>query len=323
MLVAIIGILCFVAGLLVFSLRNPSYDSGSAAMTRRATEVSPAEQPTAEEAPAEPSVDERSALAATNAPSQVGDGPEVSSSNLAAVNTAPPNPEPITSPEPASDPFSPLPSTQDQAALLEDILSDSETLIINFQIDSNELTSEDIQDLDRIAALLNARDDIRGQGHRIHGCRGQSALQPQSIRVPCQYRQNLPCGQGSGGGPNHRQGHGAGQSDRLRTTPSRGAAETVGSKSTCRLGLLMRFLTDGSQWDPKQKFKTDYMVLSGLLVATIFWLIDSILHIFFFNEFDIVLQLIGPNRIQHRHPADRLVPVCVFRLPRPVHDQCP
>ncbi|MGD9331328.1 MAG: AAA family ATPase [Desulfobacterales bacterium] len=160
MLVAIIGILCFVAGLLVFSLRNPSYDSGSAAMTRRATEVSPAEQPTAEEAPAEPSVDERSALAATNAPSQVGDGPEVSSSNLAAVNTAPPNPEPITSPEPASDPFSPLPSTQDQAALLEDILSDSETLIINFQIDSNELTSEDIQDLDRIATLLNARDDI-------------------------------------------------------------------------------------------------------------------------------------------------------------------
>ena len=38
---------------------------------------------------------------------------------------------------------------------------------------------------------------------------------------------------------------------------------------------------------PKTKFKTDYMVLSGLLVATIFWLIDSVLHIFFFNEFDV------------------------------------
>ena len=59
----------------------------------------------------------------------------------------------------------------------------------------------------------------------------------------------------------------------------------------------------------KKKFKTDYMVLTGLLVATIFWLIDSILHIFFFNEFDIVLQLIGPNQY---NIAVRMIVLCLF-----------
>ena len=34
---------------------------------------------------------------------------------------------------------------------------------MNFQIDSNELTPEDMQDLDRIAALLNARGDIQAK----------------------------------------------------------------------------------------------------------------------------------------------------------------
>ena len=61
----------------------------------------------------------------------------------------------------------------------------------------------------------------------------------------------------------------------------------------------------------KKKFKTDYMVLTGLLVATIFWLIDSILHIFFFNEFDIVLQLIGPNQY---NIAVRMIVLCLFVL---------
>jgi len=61
----------------------------------------------------------------------------------------------------------------------------------------------------------------------------------------------------------------------------------------------------------KTKFKTDYMVLSGLLVATIFWLIDSILHIFFFNEFDIILQLIGPNQY---NIAIRMIVLCLFVL---------
>jgi two-component system, cell cycle sensor histidine kinase and response regulator CckA len=62
---------------------------------------------------------------------------------------------------------------------------------------------------------------------------------------------------------------------------------------------------------PKTKFKTDYMVLSGLLVATIFWLIDSILHIFFFSEFDIILQLIGPNQY---NIAIRMIVLCLFVL---------
>ena len=61
----------------------------------------------------------------------------------------------------------------------------------------------------------------------------------------------------------------------------------------------------------KKKYKTDYMVLTGLLVATIFWLIDSILHIFFFNEFDIVLQLIGPNQY---NIAVRMIVLCLFVL---------
>ena len=61
----------------------------------------------------------------------------------------------------------------------------------------------------------------------------------------------------------------------------------------------------------QRKFKTDYMVLSGLLVATVFWLIDSILHIFFFNEFDIVLQLIGPNQY---NIAIRMIVLCLFIL---------
>jgi PAS domain S-box-containing protein len=61
----------------------------------------------------------------------------------------------------------------------------------------------------------------------------------------------------------------------------------------------------------KTKFKTDYMVLSGLIVATIFWLIDSILHIFFFNEFDIILQLIGPNQY---NIAIRMIVLCLFVL---------
>ncbi len=62
---------------------------------------------------------------------------------------------------------------------------------------------------------------------------------------------------------------------------------------------------------PRTKFKTDYMILSGLLVATIFWLIDSVLHIFFFNEFDVVLQLIGPNQY---NIAIRLIVLCLFIL---------
>ena len=35
------------------------------------------------------------------------------------------------------------------------------TLMVYFKLDSNELTPEDMQDLDRVAALLNARSDIQ------------------------------------------------------------------------------------------------------------------------------------------------------------------
>ena len=35
------------------------------------------------------------------------------------------------------------------------------TLMVYFKMDSNELTPEDMQDLDRVVALLNARNDIQ------------------------------------------------------------------------------------------------------------------------------------------------------------------
>jgi outer membrane protein OmpA-like peptidoglycan-associated protein len=36
-----------------------------------------------------------------------------------------------------------------------------DTLMVYFKMDSNELTPEDMQDLDRVAILLNARNDIQ------------------------------------------------------------------------------------------------------------------------------------------------------------------
>jgi len=42
-------------------------------------------------------------------------------------------------------------------------MADPDALTVNFKVDSNELTPGDMQDLDRIAALLNARGDIRAK----------------------------------------------------------------------------------------------------------------------------------------------------------------
>jgi outer membrane protein OmpA-like peptidoglycan-associated protein len=53
--------------------------------------------------------------------------------------------------------------TGDRDAPAEDMALPTETLRVNFQIDSNELTPKGIQDLDRAAALLNARDDIQAK----------------------------------------------------------------------------------------------------------------------------------------------------------------
>ena len=160
MLVAIIGILCFVAGLLVFSLRNPRYESGSAAMTGRTTEVAEAVEQETEETPARASAGERPAIASTEPPPPAESAPDTPSMNLATVDSSPLNPREIETTERQPNPDHASVTTEDEEYLLEDILSDSDTLIINFQIDSNELTPKDIQDLDRIAALLNAREDI-------------------------------------------------------------------------------------------------------------------------------------------------------------------
>ena len=43
------------------------------------------------------------------------------------------------------------------------MLTGDEAMMINFKIDSNELTLEDMQDLDNIATLMSARDDIQAR----------------------------------------------------------------------------------------------------------------------------------------------------------------
>jgi PAS domain S-box-containing protein len=57
------------------------------------------------------------------------------------------------------------------------------------------------------------------------------------------------------------------------------------------------------------RWTSDFMILSGVLIAIIYWLIDSILNIFFFNQMDFLLQLVGPNRY---NISIRLVVLCLF-----------
>ena len=39
----------------------------------------------------------------------------------------------------------------------------------------------------------------------------------------------------------------------------------------------------------------DSMVLAVVLVSTVYWVLDSILSIFFSNEFNLIAKLIGPD----------------------------
>jgi two-component system cell cycle sensor histidine kinase/response regulator CckA len=57
------------------------------------------------------------------------------------------------------------------------------------------------------------------------------------------------------------------------------------------------------------KMKSDFMILSGVLVAIIYWIIDSILNIFYFNQIDFFLQLVGPNLY---NIYIRLIVLCLF-----------
>jgi general secretion pathway protein A len=49
----------------------------------------------------------------------------------------------------------------DSENTIADTASITETLMVHFKMDSNELTPEDMQDLDRVVALMKARNDIQ------------------------------------------------------------------------------------------------------------------------------------------------------------------
>jgi len=166
MLVVIIGILCFVAGLLVFSMRDrpaqpeaatPKETGEAAAVVASVTKEDPPPVAAAvriptNEAPAEPPVD----------PS-----PEPPPSATATTEVRDAGPDtaeaPWMKPAPAPPPVEPVAETRDREAPAVDMALTTETLRVNFQMDSNELTPEGMQNLDRAAALLNARADIKAK----------------------------------------------------------------------------------------------------------------------------------------------------------------
>ena len=163
MLVVIIGILCFVAGLLVFSLRNRSSESGSATTTRT-SEVAPAAVQKSGEA--EPPLPAAARMPVAES--------EVQASVVASSRVAPPgettadrNAEqdapraPWMGPAPVQAPAELPAQAIDAKNTIVDTALITATLMVYFKLDSNELTPEDMQDLDRVAALLNARSDIQ------------------------------------------------------------------------------------------------------------------------------------------------------------------
>ena len=54
---------------------------------------------------------------------------------------------------------------------------------------------------------------------------------------------------------------------------------------------------------------TDSMILTVILIATIYWFLDSVLNIFFSNKFNLIAELIGPDLYDI---YIRLVVLCLF-----------
>ena len=166
MMVVIIGIMCFVAGLLVFSIRNrpvqpeaatPKETGEAAAVAASVTKedsppVAVAVRIPTNEPPAEPPVD----------PSRE---PPPLPTATTEVRDADPDPAeaPWMKPAPDPAPAAPVAEPTGREAPAVDMALTTETLRVNFQMDSNELTPEVMQDLDRAAALLNARKDIKAR----------------------------------------------------------------------------------------------------------------------------------------------------------------
>jgi outer membrane protein OmpA-like peptidoglycan-associated protein len=174
--VVIIGLLCFVAGLLVFSLRGPGNET-IATNTQSLEASGPGAAPETTSAPAR-KADAPDVSIDTPKPSGVPQGTassvavaESSAENKLAVrsevdsqsdqaptqrSSAPSGVAPLST----SDPFAEPPSLASPRVSLDDLREDPNARMVNFKIDSNELTREDMQDLDRIAAALQGRDEI-------------------------------------------------------------------------------------------------------------------------------------------------------------------
>jgi general secretion pathway protein A len=180
MLVVIIGIMCFVAGLLVFSIRNrpaqpeaaTTEETGKAAPvvasiseegTSPATEAS--QTPLEDSPPVTAAVRIPTDSAVTQPPvDQSSDPSPVPAATTAAQGADPDAAEaPWLKPAPKPAPVASVAETSTRQKPAVDMALTTETLRVNFQMDSNELTPEGMQDLDRVAALLNARNDIQAK----------------------------------------------------------------------------------------------------------------------------------------------------------------
>lgn len=166
MLVVIIGILCFVAGLLVFSMRDrpaqpeataPRETGGAAAVAVSVTKEAPPPVAAAVRIPPNET--------AAQAPVDPSPAPPPSATAPAEVRGAGPDTveAPWMKPAPAPPPVAPVAEPTNREAPAVDMALTTEILRVNFQMDSNELTPEGMQDLDRAAALLNARNDIQAK----------------------------------------------------------------------------------------------------------------------------------------------------------------
>lgn len=166
MLVVIIGIMCFVAGLLVFSIRNrPAQPEAARPRDAGQTAAVVASVTKEDPPPAAAAVRSPTNEAAAKPPVDQSPGPPPIATATTEVRGGDPDTAeaPWMRPAPVLPPVEPAAETGDREAPAVDIALTTETLRVNFQIDSNELTPEGIQDLDRAAALLNARNDIQAK----------------------------------------------------------------------------------------------------------------------------------------------------------------
>ncbi len=180
MLVVIIGIMCFVAGLLVFSIRNRPVQP-EAATTKETGKAAAVVASTSEEgtspataASQTPLEDSPPVTAAVGIPANdkaaqppVDQSPDTIPEPTVTTATMGADPDaaeaPWLKPAPKPAPVESVVETSNREKPAVDMALTTETLRVNFQMDSNELTPEGMQDLDRAAALLNARNDIQAK----------------------------------------------------------------------------------------------------------------------------------------------------------------